>query len=136
MFHLESSPSRILSTSNDRTDQSSGYSSLILLTKELVARSQRLKCRPARAIRDCGSSGLKISIFSSATYRTLLSSTLILVSQKASKKDGHELTEHDRNFDVVPSVIRVPACESAIVHRQHIRCPSLLLRLCNCIFCV
>lgn len=64
------------------THQSSGYSSLILLTNTRVSSSHLLKCFPAMATRIFGNSAMRGptgSMFSSATYRTLLSSTLELI---------------------------------------------------------
>jgi len=62
--------------------QSSGNSSRMLEIKVLLSLSQRLKNRPAKPIKDVGTSGIIISTFSSATYRMLVSSTLevLLVS--------------------------------------------------------
>lgn len=62
--------------------QSSGNSSRILEINVLLSISQRLKNRPAKPIKEVGSSGVIISTFSSATYRMLVSSTLevLLVS--------------------------------------------------------
>ena len=58
--------------------QSSGYSSLMLLINFWELPSQRLKYLPARFKRAFpGFSGLVIRMFSSATYRVLVSSTLL-----------------------------------------------------------
>lgn len=47
--------------------QSSGYSSLMFETKTRASLSHRLKNRPAKVIKEVGTSGSIISMFSSAT---------------------------------------------------------------------
>ena len=63
----------------------------MLLMKRWLSVSHRLKCRPASNMRLCGESGFMISIFSSATYLTLLSSTLknVVRRHKHRKGDSH-----------------------------------------------
>lgn len=74
----------------------SGHISSMLLTNSLVVGSQRLKKRPACAIKLCGAFGFLIMIFSSATYRMLLSSTLPEISTAYERRQG--LTRRCRNF--------------------------------------
>ena len=95
--------------------QSSGYSSLMLLTNVFVLVSHRLKWRPARDIKFVPTSPRIISTFSSATYRTLLSSTLEHVStiviciRYDGKSDGQ---------DMVEALVPAP-CQVVYSHLRH-----------------
>lgn len=104
--------------------QSSGYSSRILLTNLRDSESHLLKCLPANFRNAGGSSEISnetSSMFSSATYRTLLSHTLKRKNKQHVSKsvriphkyiyiyiyDKQKIqprTEHGRNFGVCQPV--------------------------------
>lgn len=70
--------------------------------------------------------GRMSSIFSSATYRTLRSSTLTVVSGKLGNafSSNSELTEHGRSFDAGPLVIDQSPCVASIALPHHTPNPT------------
>jgi hypothetical protein len=110
--------------------QSSGYSSRMLLTNSRSFSSHLLKYFPAIATNLGGRStieGVTISMFSSATYRTLRSSTLqTLDFQFNTRLLPRILTESDKNFGTFPLVIDRYPFVSPIPHLRHIQRPSQL----------
>lgn len=104
--------------------QSLGYSSLILLTKDFVSGSQRLKYCPAIAIKPSIGSISTISTFSSATYLVLRSSTLRNFSGDSHCVFDGALTVRDKSSGVGHVVDHEPSSVTSSGRRPHIAHPS------------